>query len=102
METKTLSPGYYLSTKNVPTNCSYFDAAVPGTGPMGLVCAKAPSTEFEKWNGSFNYSLKSKSDSLFNLNNYLKAGFGNDFGNKAVILLHALLTTVAINGVGAR
>ena len=49
-----------------PTNCSYFDAAAPGTGPMGMVGGKAPSTEFEKWNGSYNYSLKSKSD--FNLN----------------------------------
>jgi hypothetical protein len=60
------SPGYYLNSKNVPTNCSYFDAAAPGTGPMGLVVGKAPSTEFEKWNGSYNYSLKSKSD--YNLN----------------------------------
>jgi hypothetical protein len=57
---------YYLNSKGVPTNCSYFDAAVPGTGPMGLVGAQAPSVEFEKWNGSYNYSLKSKSD--LNLN----------------------------------
>ena len=61
-----VAPGYYLNSKNVPTNCPYFDAAVPGTGPMGLVNAKAPSTEFEKWNGSFNFSVKSKSD--INLN----------------------------------
>jgi len=60
------SVGYYLNSKNTPTNCPYFDAAVPGTGPIGLVSGKAPSTEFEKWNGSFNYSLRSKSD--FNLN----------------------------------
>ena len=62
----TLAPGYYRNTNNVPTNCSYFDAAVPGTGPMGLVSAKAQSTEFEKWNSSYNLSLKSKSD--LNLN----------------------------------
>ena len=52
-----VSPGYYLNTNNVPTNCSYFDAAVPGTGPMGMVSAKAPSTDFEKFNSSFNLSL---------------------------------------------
>ena len=60
------SPGYYLNNNSKPTNCSYFDAAVPGTGPMGLVVGKAPSTEFEKWNSSFDYSLKSRSD--LNLN----------------------------------
>jgi hypothetical protein len=60
------SPGYYLNSKNVPTVCPYFDASVPGTGPIGLVGGQAPSTEFEKWNGSFNYSLKSKAD--LNLN----------------------------------
>ena len=60
------SPGYYLNNNSIPTNCSYFDAAVPGTGPMGLVVGKAPSTEFEKWNSSFDYSLKSRSD--LNLN----------------------------------
>ena len=83
-KTQALSPGYYLSTKNVPTNCSYFDAAVPGTGPMGLVSAKAPSTEFEKWNGSFNYSLKSKSD--YNLNpqpeGFVTAGFPKSETNR--------------------
>ena len=52
---------YYLNTSNVPTVCSYFDQATPGTGPPGMVHGKAPSTEFEKFNGSFNYSLKSKS-----------------------------------------
>ena len=71
------SPGYYLNSKNVPTNCSYFDAAAPGTGPMGAVVGKAPSVEFEKWNGSYNYSLKSKSD--YNLNpqpeGFLSGGF---------------------------
>ena len=60
------SPGYYLNSSNTPTACSYFDAAAPGTGPIGMVGGQAPSTEFEKWNGSYNYSLKSKSD--FNLN----------------------------------
>jgi hypothetical protein len=58
---------YYLNSKSgKPTNCSYFDAAVPGTGPICMVGGKAPSTEFEKWNGSYNFSLKSKSD--LNLN----------------------------------
>jgi len=61
-----VSPGYYLNSSNTPVNCPQFDAAVPGTGPMGMVVGKAPSTEFEKWNESFNYSLKSKSD--LNLN----------------------------------
>jgi hypothetical protein len=70
-----VSPGYYLNSKNIPTNCSYFDAAAPGTGPMGLVVGKAPSTEFEKWNSSYNYSLKSKSD--YNLNPQPE---GNVFG----------------------
>ena len=70
-----VSPGYYLNSKNTPTNCSYFDAAAPGTGPMGLVVGKAPSTEFEKWNASYNYSLKSKSD--YNLNPQPE---GNVFG----------------------
>ena len=57
---------YYANSQNVQTICPYFDAAAPGTGPMALVSGKAQSTEFEKWNSSFNYSLKSKSD--FNLN----------------------------------
>ncbi len=72
---QAVSPGYYLNSKNQPTNCSYFDAAVPGTGPIGMVGGKAPSTEFEKWNSSFNYSLKSKSD--LNLNPQPE---GNVFG----------------------
>lgn len=59
---QNVSPGYYLNSQNVPVNCPYFDAAAPGTGPMGCVGGQAPSTEFEKWNSSFNYSLKSKSD----------------------------------------
>jgi hypothetical protein len=42
--------------------CAFFDAAAPGTGPMGMVSAPAPSTEFETYNSSFDYSLKSKSD----------------------------------------
>ena len=66
---------YYLNTSNVPTVCSYFDQATPGTGPPGMVHGKAPSTEFEKFNGSFNYSLKSKSD--LNLNPQPE---GNVFG----------------------
>ena len=74
-KSQALSPGYYLSSKYNDVNCSYFDAAVPGTGPMGLVSSKAASTEFEKWNSSFNYSLKSKSD--FNLNPQPE---GNVFG----------------------
>ena len=61
-----VSPGYYLNSQNTPTACSYFDAAAPGTGPMGAVGGQAPTTEFEKWNSSYNYSLKSKSD--YNLN----------------------------------
>jgi hypothetical protein len=66
--------GYYLNSADVPTNCSYFDAAVPGTGPIGLVGGQAPSTEFEKWNGSYNYSLKSKSD--LNLNPHPEGNVG--------------------------
>ena len=46
-------------------SCSNFDAAVPGTGPPRSV-VPTQSTEFEKYNSSYNYSLKSKSD--FNLN----------------------------------
>jgi len=48
------------------TPCSVYDQAVPGTGPPGLVNAKAPSVETAKYNDSFNLSLKSKSD--YNLN----------------------------------
>jgi len=43
---------------------SCFDAAVPGTGPLGF--GNAPSLDFEKFNGSYNLSLRSKSD--LNLN----------------------------------
>ena len=46
--------------------CSVFDQAVPGTGPPGLVSAKAPNVETAKYNDSFNLSLKSRSD--YNLN----------------------------------
>jgi len=43
---------------------SCFDAAVPGTGPLGF--GNAPPLDFEKFNGSFDLSLRSKSD--LNLN----------------------------------
>jgi hypothetical protein len=46
-------------------SCSNFDAAVPGTGPMRSV-VPTQSTDFEKYDSSYNYSLKSKSD--INLN----------------------------------
>lgn len=39
-----------------------FDAAIPGTGPMGLVASPAISLDFEKFNGSYDLSLRSKSD----------------------------------------
>ena len=45
---------------------SCFDAATPGTGPLGFSHAPMPSLDFEKFNNSFNLSLRSKSD--FNLN----------------------------------
>lgn len=43
---------------------SCFDAAIPGTGPLGF--GNAPSLDFEKFNGSYDLSLRSKSD--LNLN----------------------------------
>ena len=43
-----------------------FDAATPGTGPMGAIGASAPSLDFEKFNSSFDLSLRSKSDNNFN------------------------------------
>jgi len=43
-----------------------FDLATPGTGPMGLIAAPAPSLDFEKFNGSYDLSLRSRSD--LNLN----------------------------------
>lgn len=46
--------------------CLYFDAATPGVGPMGMVNAPAQSVELAKYNGSYNLSLRSKSD--LNLN----------------------------------
>jgi hypothetical protein len=55
----------YLLTPQL-VGCSVFDQAVPGTGPPGLVSAKAPNVETAKYNDSFNLSLKSRSD--FNLN----------------------------------
>ena len=58
-------------------SCTYFDAAVPGTGPMGLVNAPAQSIDYAKYNDSFNLSLRSKSD--YNLNpqpeGFVTAGF---------------------------
>ena len=47
------------------SNCVYFDQATPGTGPPKLY-TPAQSLDFEKYNGSYNLSLRSKSD--FNLN----------------------------------
>jgi hypothetical protein len=46
-------------------SCSNFDAAVPGTGPIRSL-VPTQSVEFEKYNSSYNYSLKSRSD--YNLN----------------------------------
>jgi hypothetical protein len=43
-----------------------FDTATPGTGPMGLIAAPMMSLDFEKFNGSYDLSLRSKSD--LNLN----------------------------------
>ena len=43
-----------------------FDTATPGTGPMGAVHAPMQSLDFEKFNGSYNLSLRSKSDLNFN------------------------------------
>ena len=54
-------------------SCS-FDAAVPGTGPMGSMIP-TQSVEFEKYDSSYNYSLKSKSDL-----NYNPQPEGNVFG----------------------
>lgn len=46
--------------------CAVFDQAVPGTGPMKMVSASAPSVDFIRYNNSYNLSLRSKSD--LNLN----------------------------------
>lgn len=70
-----VSPSYYLNSNNVSSVCPSFDQAAPGTGPAGSVIGGAPSTEFEKWNTTYNYSLKSKSD--VNLNPQPE---GNVFG----------------------
>jgi hypothetical protein len=43
----------------------YFDAATPGTGPIKSL-VNATSVEFEKYNSSYNFSLKSKSDLNYN------------------------------------
>jgi hypothetical protein len=43
-------------------SCAYFDAAAPGTGPMGFVNAPAQSLDFTTYNTSFDFSIKSKSD----------------------------------------
>jgi len=55
----------YLLTPSI-TGCSVYDQAVPGTGPPGLVSAKAPNVEVAKYNDSFNLSLRSKSDNTLN------------------------------------
>jgi hypothetical protein len=47
-------------------NSNYIDLATPGTGPMGPVGAHAPSLDFEKFNSSYDLSLRSISD--LNLN----------------------------------
>ena len=48
------------------STCDYFDAAVPGTGPMALVGAPNQSIEYTKYNSSYNLSLRSKSDLNYN------------------------------------
>lgn len=40
----------------------YFDLANPATGPVAVTRVPAPPTDFEKWNSTFNYSLRSRSD----------------------------------------
>ena len=59
----TSSLGSFVSAKS---NTPSFDACTPGTGPMGLVAAPSQSLDFEKFNGSYDLSLRSKSD--LNLN----------------------------------
>ena len=56
---------------------SCFDAAVPGTGPLGF--GNAPSLDFEKFNGSFDLSLRSKSD--INLNPQPEGSIKSSFGD---------------------
>jgi len=43
-------------------NSNCIDLAKPGTGPIGFSHAPMPSLDFEKYNGSFNLSFRSKSD----------------------------------------
>jgi hypothetical protein len=45
---------------------NYFDLATPGTGPVGPIGSHVPSLDFEKYNDSYNLSLRSTSD--LNLN----------------------------------
>ena len=56
---------YNMLTPNT-IGCSVFDQAVPGTGPARLSGPPAQSVESAKYNGSFNLSLRSRSD--LNLN----------------------------------
>ena len=70
--------------RNYKMSCTYFDAAVPGTGPMGLVNAPSQSVDYAKYNDSFNLSLRSKSD--YNLNpqpeGFVTAGFPKSETNR--------------------
>ena len=59
------------------SNCVYFDQSAPGTGPPGLVSSPAANVEFAKYNGSYNFSLKSRSD--FNLNPQPEGFVGGTF-----------------------
>lgn len=59
---------------------SCFDAAAPGTGPLGF--GNAPSLDFEKFNGSFNLSLRSKSD--VNLNPQPEGSIKSAFGDAPI------------------
>ena len=65
-------------------SCTYFDAAVPGTGPMGMVGPPAQNVEVAKYNDSYNLSLRSRSD--YNLNpqpeGFVTAGFPKSETNR--------------------
>jgi hypothetical protein len=67
--------------------CSVYDQAVPGTGPPRMVGPPAQSVESAKYNGSFNLSLKSKSD--LNLNTapegFVKTAFPRFQGTRSGI-----------------
>jgi len=54
-----------------------YDTAYPGTGPMRYVGTSAPSVELEKYNSSYNLSLRSKSDYSLNPQpeGFVKAAF---------------------------